>query len=314
MPLGLRPLGFEHTYQSNPSCSCYNYYINHEDLTKLCVQTRTSIVLIIYSTTRAWRVENLVTHDITDKALYLSEGLKVVAGTDSTSTASSNLVPDQSSNRKNDKKVYLSGKTLVEESVSDDDTYPGQFHSNHTLWITFDRHILQMTVKAVLEQEKLSDRHIQIAQSIIKKQFPLLGGLCNTLLQGQIVFGCTANTIQIVHCNKRHHWITVTTKWCQRNKVNVYDKFFDKLDFEAKGIVKKMFGLKRAADINMIPFQKQQGPQYCGVLAIATMISLAFDENPSCVKYRQSHLRSHLVDCFNSTRFTPFPTDQNEHQ
>ena len=49
--------------------------INHEILTKLRVQTRTSIALIIYGTTsyRAWRVENLVTHGITDKAPYLSE-------------------------------------------------------------------------------------------------------------------------------------------------------------------------------------------------------------------------------------------------
>ena len=47
--------------------------INHEVLTKLRVQTRTSIALIIYGITRAWRVENLVTHGITDKAPYLSK-------------------------------------------------------------------------------------------------------------------------------------------------------------------------------------------------------------------------------------------------
>ena len=50
--------------------------INHEVLTKLRVQTRTSIALIIYGTTRAWQVENLVTHGIIDKASYLS---KVIA-------------------------------------------------------------------------------------------------------------------------------------------------------------------------------------------------------------------------------------------
>ena len=49
--------------------------INHEVLTKLRVQTRTSIALIIYGTTRAWRVENLVTRGITDKALYLCEAM-----------------------------------------------------------------------------------------------------------------------------------------------------------------------------------------------------------------------------------------------
>jgi len=38
-------------------------------------------------------------------------------------------------------------------------------------------------------------------------------------------------------CNKRKHWITVTTKWCQRNKVSVYDTLFEKLDCETKGVI-----------------------------------------------------------------------------
>ena len=47
--------------------------LNHEVLTKLHVQTIASIAHIIYGATRAWQVENLVTHGITDKAPYLSE-------------------------------------------------------------------------------------------------------------------------------------------------------------------------------------------------------------------------------------------------
>ena len=68
-----------------------------------------------------------------------------------------------------------SGEALVEEILSDDDTCPHQCTSNNTLWITFNRHILQMTDKAELESGELSDQHIQLAQSIIKEQFPLLG-------------------------------------------------------------------------------------------------------------------------------------------
>ena len=49
--------------------------ISHEVLTKLCIQTTTSIVPTIYGTTRAWLVENLVIHGITDKASYLSEAI-----------------------------------------------------------------------------------------------------------------------------------------------------------------------------------------------------------------------------------------------
>ena len=89
----------------------------------------------------------------------------------------------------------------------------------------------------------------------------------------------------------------------------MYDTLFDKLDFETKSVVKKMFGLKTAGNINMVPVQKQQGSKDCGVFAIAKMVSLAFDENPSCVTYRQNHLRTHLLDCFTNTRFTPFPKD-----
>ena len=40
--------------------------INHEVLTKLRVQTIKSIAPIIYGATRAWRVENHITHGIAD--------------------------------------------------------------------------------------------------------------------------------------------------------------------------------------------------------------------------------------------------------
>ena len=56
------------------------------------------------------------------------------------------------------KKVFLCGKTLVEEIFSYDDSSPEQCRGNCTLWITFDRHLLQMTDKTVLEHgEELSN-------------------------------------------------------------------------------------------------------------------------------------------------------------
>ena len=54
---------------------CVHEVLNHEVLTKLCVQMTTSIALIIYGATRAWQVENLVTHGITDKEPYLSKAI-----------------------------------------------------------------------------------------------------------------------------------------------------------------------------------------------------------------------------------------------
>ena len=49
--------------------------ISHKFLTKLRVQMTTSIASTIYGATRAWLVENLVIHGITDKAPYLSKAI-----------------------------------------------------------------------------------------------------------------------------------------------------------------------------------------------------------------------------------------------
>ena len=113
-----------------------------------------------------------------------------------------------------------------------------------------------------------------MAQYCIKKQFPLTGGLHSILVQEKVVIGCTANTIQIIHCQKRRHWITVSTKSCQAGQGNSYDTAFDKLYSESKGIVKATFSLKSANDIQMVPVQKQQGVTDCGAFAIAMMTSI----------------------------------------
>ena len=61
----------------NTIASFFRVYevISYEVLTKLYVQTTTSIAPTIYGATRAWQVENLVIHSITDKAPYLSEAI-----------------------------------------------------------------------------------------------------------------------------------------------------------------------------------------------------------------------------------------------
>ena len=95
-----------------------------------------------------------------------------------------------------------------------------------------------------------------MAQYLLKRQFPLVGGLYNTLKQKQLVIGCTANTIQIIYCTRRKHWITVSTKGCAPGEVNVYDTIFDKLDYETRDIIKRMFSVKNCSKINIVPVQK----------------------------------------------------------
>ena len=145
-----------------------------------------------------------------------------------------------------------------------------------------------------------------MAQYLIKCQFPLVGNLQNTLKQQQLTIGCTANTIQIIHCNRRKHWIIASTKGCPAGEVNVYDTSFDKSDYESRCIVKQIFLVKDGNKIKMVPIQKQKGTKDCGLFTIAIMTSLAY-ENPSDVTYKQNSLRSHLIECFKNKSMLLFP-------
>ena len=74
----------------------------------------------------------------------------------------------------------------------------------------------------------------------------------------------------------------MSTKWCNGDEVAVYNSLFTRLDTETRATIMKMFGLKRAREIVMMPMQQQDGSTDCD-FAIAKMTSLALDEDPSGV-------------------------------
>ena len=147
-----------------------------------------------------------------------------------------------------------------------------------------------------------------MAQHLAKIKFPAVGGLQSTVLQQKKKKGCwTENTVQIIYCNKRSHWITASTKFCKFGQVNIYDSIFNKLDAETRITMKQMFGLQKADDINMVTMQYQKGNKDCGLFSIAVMTSLGFGEDPSTVNYDQDNLRRHLVDCITKGELSSFP-------
>ena len=177
------------------------------------------------------------------------------------------------------------------------------------VWITHGNHTLKLSDKMAIEQGgEMTDKHMQMAQHLVRIQFPVVGGLQSTLLQQKKKKGTwTMSTVQIIYCNKRSHWITATIKFCKPGQVNIYDSMFNKLDAETRTIVKQMFGLKKADDISMVAMQCQKGSKDCGLFAIAVITSLAFGEDPSTVSYDQDNLRRHLIDCITKGELSLFP-------
>ena len=146
----------------------------------------------------------------------------------------------------------------VLERVFSDGSDSDDNGSNYSEWVRRDKSVLSITDKMIIESgDELTDQHIQMAQYLLKSQFPLIGGLYNTLKQRQRVIGCTTNTIQIIYCSRREHWIMVSTKGCPAGEVNVYDSIFDKLDYETRDIVKRMFLVKNCSKIKIIPVRSR---------------------------------------------------------
>lgn len=102
----------------------------------------------------------------------------------------------------------------------------------------------------------------------------------------------------------------MSTKWCNGDQVAVYDSLFTWLDAEIRATITKIFGLKKAREIVMMPMQQQNGSTDCGVFAIATMTSLAHDEDPSGIIYKQVELRHHLLKCISQGKLTYFPRER----
>ena len=166
--------------------------------------------------------------------------------------------------------------------------------------------------EAIIMGEKLTDNEINLAQRILKAQFPNFNGLCSTLLQSKL---CTAveqaneNKIQIVFCKDRNHWILATTVGCEvAGEVKVYDSIFSSLDKESLRTIMKLFlsGDKKPR-VRLSHSQKQKGSNDCGVFAICLAVAIAFGFNPSKVHFQQEKMRAHLVSCFNRESFSLFP-------
>ena len=181
------------------------------------------------------------------------------------------------------------------------------------VWVKCDRQILRIADKEIIETGmELTDKHIQYAQYLIKKQFSTIGGLCSTLLQGRKKHSLPQNSLQVIYCSARHHWVVASNMECKKGVVNVYDSLFTTLDEETLDTINNWFGepnAKRKIQYKMVQVQTQKGTKDCGVFAVAFLTALAYNQDPADgpIEYCQDQLRSHLCHCFIRQKLVPFP-------
>ena len=86
---------------------------------------------------------------------------------------------------------------------------------DQSVWVTFTGTRIQLFAedKRIIEgQERLSDRHINFAQALLRAQFPLCDGLQNTLLRYRFMFSVANKIVQILHI-RNNHWVVISKPW-----------------------------------------------------------------------------------------------------
>ena len=133
----------------------------------------------------------------------------------------------------------------------------------------------------------LSDQHINYTQVILHEQFPLVGALKNTLLQGRPQQRkIHAGGLQIIHdCG--NHWIVASEVGSDDTveTVQVYDSISSSVGDGTVSVIKNLFAVTDTTRIEVKKMQHQRGSKDCGVFAIAVCTALLNDADLSTVTF-----------------------------
>ena len=193
------------------------------------------------------------------------------------------------------------------EPVDTDVNLSTETQERNNTWIKVkDISLTNYDKDLLVHGEKLSDKHINLAQRILKIEFPKINGLQLTLLQDKPHKEPTDNALQIFHTGG-DHWVCATTIGTSGKKVLVYDSAYTRWDDTAVCLLKKQFRCSSSNIVIVKSVQKQHGGKECGLYAIANATSVAFGKDPSKMTYREAVMREHLFHCFSEEKLEIFP-------
>ena len=171
----------------------------------------------------------------------------------------------------------------------------------------------QQCLKLLLgEKDWLEDTHMWVAMKLLKKQFPHMGGLQDTLLgSNQDYMGFAAVSSPFVQVLNTHssHWVTVASPPSDITAdVILYDSLCTGVTNPTKMQIAKLLMAEHSPIRCVIDAsQVQTGTNDCGLFALAAATSICF-KCPGSLKFDQPAMRSHFNSCMRKGIMTPFPT------
>lgn len=162
----------------------------------------------------------------------------------------------------------------------------------------------------------LDDEHIELAQGLLAKQHPSMGGF-QPLYKFQSKF-CgkigkpNGRFVQLMHVNG-NHWITLSNiEGNNPTQVYIYDSLDNGIHIKSKIKVLKqiaqMLMTKMAHfSLHWADVQQQIDGVSCGLFAIANATALCERKCPSMYIWILDKMRSHVAACFKAENVTLFP-------
>ncbi|XP_066265238.1 polycystin-1-like protein 2 [Branchiostoma lanceolatum] len=188
-------------------------------------------------------------------------------------------------------------------------THGGELQPSRNMWIPD----LKLTAedKAILQSDDmLTDKHIHGAQMLLRRQYPGLAGLQDTAV-GASVYGykrVSGEGLQIHHAGILH-WVVSSSIG---GHVSVYNSLPSKINASLEHQLCQCYAplseiVTDVLTVKVPRVQVQRSRFTCGLFAIAWAVDIAMGTDVTQVRYEESRMRAHLLDCFERGRLSPFP-------
>ena len=186
----------------------------------------------------------------------------------------------------------------------------GEFDDEDPVWLS-SLDLFESHRESLISGAWLNDQHMTAAMTLVKRSFPKIHGLQNTLRnksERKCFSSQPEGSIQIHH--SINHWVTS----CYLDgKVKLYDFLYDRKDGLPEELQQQLKAIysnaasKGRITVTLPMVQQQKGGQDCGVYAVACLFHLTLGDKPEELHFEQEKMRMHLKKCFESGTVLPFP-------
>ena len=170
---------------------------------------------------------------------------------------------------------------------------------------------------AISKTAMLTDKHIQMAQELLHRQFPHIEGLMSPSISTVQQFPVMRQEfVQVLHTGGLH-WVTVSTIGCKgNNKVNLYDSLYHGISPQTEEQIVSLLFVDNAEhiEVSIPPVVQQTNGTDCGVYAIAFATALCNNLDPTSLKFNRRAIRDHLWQALQCGHLSMFPFEKRRPQ